>query len=203
MPRIARLLRFWPKRPAIAECRCATLADAGLVSVPARDRNQGSGLSGRDHERVELAAGLAAGELCISRRRPQHRPASMLARYPPIARTLPHPAGPAVARRRLRAAAACTRRYEEPNARLGLLPLGEAKQSRRLASRFARRTFAKSPDLSLGYFNCFGARLARRAAGRRLLGLRLLPSGWRACLQRRCGGFARSRSALCKAGLDR
>ena len=119
MPRIARLLRFWPKRPAIAECRCATLADAGLVSVPARDRNQGSGLSGRDHERVELAAGLAAGELCISRRRPQHRPASMLARYPPIARTLPHPAGPAVARRRLRAAAACTRRYEEPNARLG------------------------------------------------------------------------------------
>ena len=30
------------ERPAISECRCATLAGAGLVSVPARERNQGS-----------------------------------------------------------------------------------------------------------------------------------------------------------------
>ena len=37
-------------------------AGAGLVSVPARERNQGSGLSGRGDGRPERAAGLAAGE---------------------------------------------------------------------------------------------------------------------------------------------
>ena len=50
------------ERPAISECRCATLAGAGLVSVPARERNQGSGLSSRGDGRPEPAAGLAAGE---------------------------------------------------------------------------------------------------------------------------------------------
>ena len=48
------------ERPAISECRSATLAGAGLVSVPARERNQGSGLSGRGGGRPARAAGLAA-----------------------------------------------------------------------------------------------------------------------------------------------
>jgi hypothetical protein len=50
------------ERPAISECRCATLAVAGLRSVPAHTRNQGSGLSGRGDGRPEGAAGLAAGD---------------------------------------------------------------------------------------------------------------------------------------------
>jgi hypothetical protein len=57
------------ERPAISECRCATIAGAGLLSVPARERNQGSGLSGRGHGRPERAAGLAAGDEHVSRGR--------------------------------------------------------------------------------------------------------------------------------------
>ena len=46
----------------MSECRCATLAGAGLESVPARERTQGSGLSGHGDGRPERAAGLAASE---------------------------------------------------------------------------------------------------------------------------------------------
>ena len=59
------------ERLAMSECRCATSPGAGLVSVPARERNQGSGLSGRGDGRPERAAGLAAGEY---RGRDQPRP---------------------------------------------------------------------------------------------------------------------------------
>ena len=50
------------ERPAISECRYATLAGAGFVSVPARDRNQGSHLGGRVRRTPERAAALAGGE---------------------------------------------------------------------------------------------------------------------------------------------
>ena len=194
--RIARLLRFWPKRPAIAEWRCATLADAGLVSVPARDRNQGSGLSGRDHERVELAAGLAAGELCISRRRPQHRPASMLARYPPIARTLA--------------------RIPPDQQWLGavvelLLPAlvvmrsqmhdwGYCRSARRSSRGALRRDLRGEPSRRAPTFlwgtsivSARGSRGEQRDAD--CWGCAFCPPDGAPGLQRRCGGFARSRSA--------
>jgi hypothetical protein len=51
------------ERPAISECRSSTLAGAALLSVHAPERNQGSGLSGRDDGRPEGTAGLAAGDL--------------------------------------------------------------------------------------------------------------------------------------------
>ena len=50
------------ERPAISECRCPTLSSAGLLNVPARERNQGSGLSRCGDGRPERAARLAAGE---------------------------------------------------------------------------------------------------------------------------------------------
>ena len=56
------------QRPAMSECRCAMLAGAGLVSVPARERNQGAGRSGRGDGRPEPATGLAAGEERVDRR---------------------------------------------------------------------------------------------------------------------------------------
>ena len=62
--------RFWRQaslalsagRLAISECRCPTLAGGGLLSVPAPERNQGSGLSGRGDGLPEGADGLAAGD---------------------------------------------------------------------------------------------------------------------------------------------
>jgi len=52
------------ERPAISECRCATVADPGLHGVPVPERNRGFGVSGRGDGcgRPEGAAGLAAGE---------------------------------------------------------------------------------------------------------------------------------------------
>ena len=47
-------------RHAISECRCATLAGAGLVSVPARDRNQGS-WSQRSRRRTARTRGWPRG----------------------------------------------------------------------------------------------------------------------------------------------
>ena len=86
----ARRFRTWrgaslaisAEKPAIFECRCATLAGAGLVSGPARERNQGSGLSGRGDGRPERAAGLTAGE-SQGRAPDTSRPASVTRRVPP------------------------------------------------------------------------------------------------------------------------
>ena len=64
IPHLAKLgaLAILADRPAISECRCATLADACLLSVPAPERNQGSGLGGRGDGWHEGSAGLAAGD---------------------------------------------------------------------------------------------------------------------------------------------
>jgi hypothetical protein len=62
--------RLFRPRPAISECRCATLAGAGLVSVPARERNQGTGRSCRGDGRHGRPAGLAAGDKRDARERP-------------------------------------------------------------------------------------------------------------------------------------
>lgn len=53
-------------RPAIFECGCAALADASVLSVPAPERNQGSGLGGRGDGCHESSAGLVAGETRVS-----------------------------------------------------------------------------------------------------------------------------------------
>ena len=67
------------ERPAISECRCATLAGAGLVSVPAHERNQGSGLSGRGDGGLNARpASLLGNRRCAASTRA--RPASVAAR---------------------------------------------------------------------------------------------------------------------------